>query len=126
MRLVLLACAGGAIGAGARFVIAEWFAEHGWATFPWSTLVVNVTGSALMGLVVGLLALRVTAAPELRIFLATGVLGGYTTFSAYSLDAWLLAERGHWGAAALYVFGSVVLSIAGLGAGLYIARSVIS
>jgi CrcB protein len=126
MRLILLACAGGAIGAGARFMVAEWFAERGWATFPWATMLVNVTGSAVMGLVVGVLASRATAAPEMRVFLATGVLGGYTTFSAYSLDAWLLAERGHWGAAALYVGGSVALSIAGLGAGLFIARSVIS
>ena len=126
MRLVLLACAGGAIGAGVRFMIAEWFAERGWATFPWSTFLINITGSTLMGLVVGILASRAVAAPELRVFIATGVLGGYTTFSAYSLDAWLLGERGHWGAAALYVVGSVVLSIAGLGAGLYLARSVIS
>lgn len=125
MRLLLLACAGGAIGAGARFALSQWLAAKGWGAWPWATLVVNVTGSLLMGLVAGMLAARASAfGTELRIFLATGILGGYTTFSAFSLEVWQLAERGDTGAAAAYVAASVVLSIAGLGIGLAAARLV--
>ena len=122
MRLLLLASAGGAIGAGARYALTQWFADKGWAAFPWATLLINVTGSALMGLAAGLLMSRAGLPAELRVFLATGVLGGYTTFSAFSLEAWQLAERGEPGAAAAYIAASVVLSIAGLGLGLLAAR----
>ena len=122
MRLLALACAGGALGAGTRFLLSEWFMARGLAGFPWATFAINITGSTLMGLLVGLLAVRPDAPPELRVFLATGILGGYTTFSAYSLEAWQLAERGQLAAAGAYVVGSVVLSIAGLGLGLGVAR----
>lgn len=126
MRMLLLASAGGAIGAGARYAVTQWFAANGWATYPWATLLINVTGSLLMGLTVGLLMSRATLAPELRVFLATGILGGYTTFSAFSLEVWQLAERGETGAALGYIVASVVLSIAGLGLGLLASRWMIS
>ncbi len=122
MKLLLLASAGGAIGAGTRYLVTVWFATKGWAAYPWATLLINVTGSALMGLTVGLLMSRAGLSPELRVFLATGILGGYTTFSAFSLEVWQLAERGEPGVAAAYIAGSVVLSIAGLGLGLAAAR----
>ena len=124
MRMLLLVCAGGAFGAGTRHLINTWFLTRGWSGFPWSTFVINVTGSLLMGILVGLLASRVTPSPELRAFLATGILGGYTTFSAFSLDAWLLIERNHALEAAFYVLGSVLLSIAALIAGLYAVKAV--
>jgi CrcB protein len=122
MRMLLLASAGGAIGAGVRYMLTQWFVVKGLASYPWATLAINVTGSALMGLTVGLLAARTTMATELRVFLATGILGGYTTFSAFSLEIWLLAERGEPGAAAAYVAASVALALAGLGIGLAAAR----
>lgn len=122
MRLLLLASAGGAIGAGSRFLISQWFADRGLAGFPWATLTINVTGSMLMGLVVGLLAGRPDVAPDVRVFVATGVLGGYTTFSAFSLEFWQLTERGDLGAALMYVAGSVALSLAELGIGLALGR----
>lgn len=122
MRMLLLASAGGAIGAGARYAVTQWFVAKGWAAYPWATLAINVSGSALMGLTVGMLMSRAALGPELRIFLATGILGGYTTFSAFSLEVWMLAERGEAGAAAAYIAASVALSIAGLGAGLALAR----
>jgi CrcB protein len=123
MRLLLLASAGGAIGAGMRFAFGQWVAEKGWAAYPWATLVVNVTGSLLMGVAAGLITAKATTlGPELRVFLATGILGGYTTFSAFSLEAWQLAERGEIAAAVAYVASSVVLSIAALGVGLLLAR----
>jgi len=91
--------------------------------FPFGTLTVNVVGGLLMGLVAGWFALKGEAAQPVRLFLATGVLGGFTTFSAFSLDVAVLYERGDVGTAALYVVTSVVLAIAGLFAGLAMARA---
>ena len=125
MRMLLLACAGGAIGAGTRYAVTQWFAAKGWGAYPWATLVINVSGSMLMGLTVGLLLARTVLPGELRVFLATGILGGYTTFSAFSLEVWQLAERGETGAAVAYIAASVVLSIAGLGLGLRIAKGLV-
>jgi fluoride exporter len=94
--------------------------------FPWGTLAVNVTGSLAMGLLAGWLALRTGEgwSGPTRLFLATGVLGGFTTFSAFSLDAVLLWERGDTGLAAAYVLASVLLSVGGLVAGLALVRAV--
>ena len=83
---------------------------------------VNITGSTVMGLIAGYLAFKGEASQPWRVFLMTGILGGYTTFSAFSLDAALLYERGELGLALAYVLGSVVLSIAGLFAGLALVR----
>jgi CrcB protein len=114
---------GGGLGAALRHGInlgaLRWFG----AGFPFGTLIVNVTGSLIMGLIAGYFAFKGDASQHWRLFLTTGMLGGYTTFSAFSLDAALLYERGEVSLAALYVLGSVVLSIAGLFAGLAIARS---
>ena len=122
MRMLLLASAGGAIGAGTRYLVAQWFNVRGWTDFPWATLLINVTGSALMGLTVGIVMSRSSLPPELRVFLATGVLGGYTTFSAFSLEVYLLAERGQMLDAGLYILASVALSVVGLGLGLTTAK----
>jgi fluoride exporter len=114
---------GGGIGAALRHGInlgaARWFGTG----FPFGTLIINVTGSLIMGLVAGYFAFKGDASQHWRLFLTTGILGGYTTFSAFSLDAALLYERGEVSLAAIYVLGSVVLSIAALFAGLAIARS---
>ena len=91
-------------------------------TFPLHTLVINVLGSFLMGLIAEYFALKANLPPAWRLFLTTGVLGGFTTFSAFSLDAALLYERGQLTAAAVYVAASVVLSIVGLFAGLAVIR----
>lgn len=94
--------------------------------FPWGTLTVNIAGSFIMGALAGWLALKVEHgwSQPLRLFLTTGVLGGFTTFSAFSLDAVLLWERGQAGVATAYVAASVILSIAGLLAGLALVRVV--
>src|SRR6202790_3176388 len=92
--------------------------------FPYHTFIINIAGSTVMGLIAGYLASKGEASQSWRLFLMTGILGGYTTFSAYSLDAALLYERGEIGLAALYVVGSVVLSIAGLFAGLALVRHI--
>ncbi len=90
--------------------------------FPLGIMVINVIGCLAMGLIAGWFALRGQASQEWRLFLTTGVLGGFTTFSAFSLDAALLWERGEAGMAALYVLGSVVLSLIGVAAGLWAVR----
>ena len=91
--------------------------------FPLATLTVNVLGSLAIGLLAGFFAARAGADQNLRLFLATGVLGGFTTFSAFSLDTALLVERHDYGLAAAYVLASVTLSLAGVFAGLALFRS---
>jgi CrcB protein len=90
--------------------------------FPYATLIENISGSLVMGLLAGYFAFRGGFPQHWQLFLTTGILGGYTTFSAFSLDAALLYERGALGLAALYVFASVALAIGGLFAGLALAR----
>ncbi|HEV7245924.1 MAG TPA: fluoride efflux transporter CrcB [Shinella sp.] len=90
--------------------------------FPAGTLVINVLGCLVMGLIAGAFAFRGHLPQELRLFLTTGVLGGFTTFSAFSLDAALLWERGEVGLAALYVGASVIFSLLAVAAGLALSR----
>lgn len=125
MKLVLLAAAGGAIGAASRYLVgitAIRLLGHG---FPWATLSVNILGSFLMGVLIEAWALRYDAPQELRVFLTTGILGGFTTFSAFSLDFVTLYERKEYGSALLYLLGSVSLSIIALFAGLYLMREIL-
>ncbi|SFK70373.1 fluoride efflux transporter CrcB [Methylorubrum salsuginis] len=83
------------------------------SSFPWGTLGINVLGSVLMGVVTGWFALR-GGPPQARLFLATGMLGGFTTFSTFSLEAFTLIERGDWGAALAYVLISLLAGVGGL------------
>ncbi len=115
---------GGAAGAAARYGVAQWAgARWGW-TFPWGTFVVNVTGSLAIGLLVALLIGR-GADPAYRLLLVTGFLGGYTTFSAFSLEALSLLETRRFGEGALYVGGSVLLGLIACFAGLAVGRLLI-
>lgn len=114
---------GGGLGASLRHAINTTCARAFGTHFPFGTFIINITGSIVMGLIAGYLAFKGDAAQPWRLFIMTGILGGYTTFSAFSLDAALLYERGEIGLAATYVIGSVVLAIAGLFAGLALVRS---
>jgi len=118
----LLVFFGGGLGASLRHLVNLTCARCIGIGFPWGTLIINITGSTVMGLIAGYLAFKGEASQPWRLFIMTGILGGYTTFSAFSLDAALLYERGELGLAAAYVLGSVVLSIAGLFAGLALMR----
>ena len=120
----LIVFLGGGLGAALRHGVNLTSARWLGLGFPYATMIENVSGSLVMGLLAGYFAFRGGSAQHWQLFLTTGILGGYTTFSAFSLDAVLLYERGAFGLAALYVLGSVVLSIAGLFAGLAIARNV--
>src|ERR1700716_3887708 len=118
----LIVFLGGGLGAALRHGVNLTSARLLGTAFPYATLFENVTGSLVMGLLAGYFTFKGDASQSWRLFLTTGILGGYTTFSAFSLDAALLYERGELGLAALYVLGSVVLSIAGLFAGLALMR----
>jgi CrcB protein len=115
---------GGATGSLLRYFIASAI-QRPTMTFPIGILIVNVTGGLIMGLIVEASALRLQLSPELRAFLTVGILGGYTTFSTFSLDSALLIERGDYIGAALYIGGSVILSILALFTGLWIVRAVV-
>ncbi len=115
---------GGAVGASARYGMAALMLRLLGPAFPWGTLTVNVAGSLAMGLLIEALALRFSISPEVRAMLVTGFLGGFTTFSAFSLDTANLIERHAYGPAAAYVAASVVLSVGALFAGLMIGRAV--
>ena len=111
---------GGVLRHGVNVVSLKWLG----ASFPYGTMAINILGSGVMGLVAGWLAFKAGEgwSQHARLFLTTGVLGGFTTFSAFSLDAVLLWERGEAMLAAAYVIGSVVLSLAALVAGLALVR----
>ena len=113
---------GGGLGSTLRHTINVVCARCIGTAFPYGTFIINISGSTIMGLIAGYLAFKGEASQPWRLFLMTGVLGGYTTFSAYSLDAALLYERGELGLAAFYVLGSVAFSILGLFAGLALMR----
>ena len=118
----ILVFIGGGLGASLRHAVNVGCARACGLNFPYGTFVINITGSLVMGLIASYLAFKGEASQPWRLFVMTGILGGYTTFSAFSLDAVLLYERGELGVAAFYVVGSVVLSIAGLLAGLALVR----
>ena len=113
---------GGGCGASLRHAVNMASARALGTGFPYGTFIINITGSIVMGLIAGYLAFKGEASQHWRLFLMTGILGGYTTFSAFSLDTALLFERGMVGLAAIYVVGSVGISIAGLFAGLALVR----
>ena len=118
-----LVALGGALGASCRHLANIGALRLFGPSFPVGTLAVNVVGGLLMGLLAGFLALRYSDGGQgIRLFLGTGILGGFTTFSAFSLDAVLLWERGQPAGALVYILGSVVLSIAALLAGLSLAK----
>lgn len=122
MTNIALVAIGGAIGSILRYLAAIGAARLAGPDWPYGTVFVNVTGSFLMGVVVELIARRFNASVEIRLFVATGILGGYTTFSSFSLDASSLFERGGLTDALAYVLASVVLGILALFAGLAFAR----
>jgi CrcB protein len=118
----ILVFIGGGLGSTLRHIINMVSARLLGTAFPYHTFIINITGSTVMGLIAGYLAFKGGNSQPWRLFLMTGILGGYTTFSAFSLDAAMLYEKGEIGLALLYVVGSVVLSIAGLFAGLALVR----
>jgi CrcB protein len=125
MHPFLLVGAGGAIGAMARFGFANLVARLWPMSFPLATLVINIIGSIAMGLFIGLMVRLLPAWQEdARLFVAVGILGGFTTFSSFSLDTIVLIERGELLLAGAYVLLSVVVCLIGLYLGLLVTRGV--
>jgi len=118
----LIVFLGGGIGAALRHGVNLLSARFLGVAFPWGTLFENVTGSLLMGLLAAYFAFKGDASQHVRLFLTTGMLGGYTTFSAFSLDVALLYERGEVALAAGYMLASVALAVGGLFAGFALVR----
>ena len=119
----LIVFLGGGVGAAIRHGVNIAGLRTMGPDFPYATMFINITGSIIMGMVAAYFAFKGDASQHWRLFLATGILGGYTTFSAFSLDAALLYERDQYLLAAVYVLGSVIVSIAGLFAGLAVVRN---
>lgn len=120
----LIVFLGAGLGGAMRHSVNRFAAYLFGVAFPFGTLTVNIVGSFLMGVLAGYFAFRGELSQEVRLFLTTGALGGFTTFSAFSLDTISLWERGQWMAAVIYVVASLVLAIVGLFAGLMLVRLV--
>jgi fluoride exporter len=123
MPFVVIA-AGGVLGANARYLVGLWAAERFGTMFPFGTLVVNVSGSLLIGFILALLSERFAINPLWRLFFATGFLGAYTTFSAYTWEAAELLRGGAWMLALVYLVGSVVAGMLGVLAGMALAERI--
>ncbi|MCC6467215.1 MAG: fluoride efflux transporter CrcB [Alphaproteobacteria bacterium] len=123
---ILAVAAGGAVGSVARYLLMGRVALWLGTAFPWGTLAVNVIGCAIYGMLVEVFARKWSAGGEVQALLFVGFLGGFTTFSAFSFDVYVLYERGAVAEAAIYVIASVALSVLGLFAGLHLLRSLLA
>jgi CrcB protein len=124
LQFIVAVAIGGAVGSVARYLVGIGSGKLFGTDFPWGTLIINVTGSFLIGALVGLFAVRWDLSQAMRIFLTVGICGGYTTFSTFSLDAYYLMERGQTLASFAYMVASVALSVGALIAALRLVRAV--
>ena len=124
MPVILWVALGGAIGSAARYSVNVWSGRMFGSEFPWHTLIVNILGCFVMGALTEMMALKLNVGQEARAFLTTGILGGFTTFSAFSLDFAYLVERKEVLAAGGYVLASVVLSLLAVFAGMSLIRTI--
>jgi fluoride exporter len=114
--------AGAGIGGGLRYAVGLWLAQRWGASFPWHTFFINISGAFLLGIVMALSTQRGLIAPEWRLFLGVGVLGGYTTFSTLSYESVALLERGLVFGGVINMFGSAIVGLIAVAAGLYVGR----
>lgn len=120
---LLFVAIGGALGSVCRYLVGVGAGRLLGTDFPFGTIIVNIAGSFIMGLFIELLAVKFDGSESLRLFVAVGILGGFTTLSSFSLDTIVLFERGAVATAAIYVGASIVLSLAALVAGLHLVRA---
>lgn len=123
MLNILLVALGGGLGAASRYGVSLAIPARA-GEWPWATFAINVAGSLLIGALAGWLAMKGEAGEPWRLLLGVGVLGGFTTFSAYSLETMRLVERNDWLGATMYSLGSVIAGLAAVGLGLLIAKRV--
>ena len=124
MKTLMAVALGGALGSVARHGVVAWAGDRLGLDFPWGTLIVNLIGSFAIGALAEAMTLLWSPSPEIRAFLIVGILGGFTTYSAFSLDIFVLIERGAWIPALSYVLASLLLGLGGLVAGLRLVRLV--
>ena len=122
LKSVLIVGFGGFIGTIARFLISRYFQENVTSVFPWSTLVINIVGSLLIGLIYGISEKGDILSPEVRLFLTVGICGGFTTFSTFSNDAFLLVRQQEWIRFAFYASCSFFLGLLAVYAGRLITK----
>lgn len=121
LNLVAIAL-GAAIGANLRYGLSTWAAQRLGATWPYGTFLVNVLGCLVIGMLLTLAATRLTLSEPLRLFLVTGLLGGFTTFSTFGYESFILITRGDWLGAGLYIGGSMVIGLAAVFLGASLVR----
>lgn len=124
MLNTFLVMAGGALGSAARYHLGRLCTHLFGTAWPWGTLAANISGGLIMGLFVGWLAARAQGGEMLRLFFAVGILGGFTTFSSFSLETMLMIERGEIASATAYIAASVAASVGALALGLAFMRGV--
>jgi CrcB protein len=125
MKMIAAIAVGGAMGAVSRHYVAGHILKILGPGFPYGIFIVNILGSFLMGMAITAFALKFQTSPELRGLITVGFLGAFTTFSTYSMETVLLAERGDWSSAAFYAGGSVALGVMGLMFGTWIGKLVL-
>ena len=111
MTRILLIGMGGFVGANLRYLLQLWAVSHWGASFPYGTLIINVTGSFVLGFFLTLATEQIAASPNWRYLIAVGLLGGYTTFSSFTVETLALAQTGRWVPAVLYLGGNVGLGL---------------
>lgn len=124
MLLYFYVAAGGAFGALCRYLMVGALNNSLGRSFPYATMTVNILGSLLMGVAIGVIMTMLPKGKEFHALMVVGALGGFTTFSAFSYDAYLLLERGDWTGAGIYIIGSVLLSILAFLAGMWLFKVV--
>ena len=125
MNHILLVALGGALGSVGRYLTGIATLRLFGPGYPWGTLAVNMIGGLAIGVFAELIARRFDGSAELRLFIITGILGGFTTFSAFSLEVAAMAERGEYFTATSYVLASVLISVAAVFAGLALVRALV-
>jgi CrcB protein len=122
---MLFIAVGGALGSVVRYLMQSLIGRYAGSSFPYGTMIVNIAGSFAMGLLIGWIGRTIPEhAKEIHLFVAVGILGGFTTFSTFSLEAINLMEEGRWLAMGMYIASSVVISLLGLLTGLRLMRSI--
>ena len=115
---------GGALGSVLRYLVSHWFTQRLGPAFPWGTFAINVSGAFIIGVVLQLAVTRAGFNPYVRLFMATGILGGYTTFSAFAYETYLLGANGSSLQSLAYAGGSVIAGVAAAFAGVVLVRAV--
>ena len=121
---IAVTAAGGALGSVMRFLVSNWFVNRFGSGFPWGTFTINVSGAFVIGIVLQLAATRAGFSPYLRIFIATGILGGYTTFSTFAYETYGLGAEGLTIQSVAYAGGSILAGVAAAYAGITLVRAV--